>query len=70
MPIFNKDCVEFMSTLDDKCIDLAILDPPYNVGAASWDKVGNYLEWMKSIIIETRRLLKDNGSFFFVGYIS
>ena len=31
--IYNTDCLEFMKTLPDKCIDLVLTDPPYGIGA-------------------------------------
>ena len=30
---FNGDCLEFMQSLPDKCIDLVLTDPPYGIGA-------------------------------------
>lgn len=30
---YNIDCMEFMKTLPDKYFDLAIVDPPYGIGA-------------------------------------
>ena len=30
---FNVDCIEFMKSKPDKCYDLAIVDPPYGIGA-------------------------------------
>ena len=33
--IFNADCMEYMRTLPDKFFDLAIVDPPYGIGAGS-----------------------------------
>ena len=65
-----EDCVHFIKRIKDKSVDLAILDPPYNVKAAEWDKVENYLEWMKSVLTETRRVLKDNGSLYLWGMTS
>lgn len=29
--IYNVDCLELMKTLPDKCIDMILADPPYNV---------------------------------------
>lgn len=29
--IYNVDCLELMKTLPDKCIDMVLADPPYNV---------------------------------------
>lgn len=31
--VINIDCLEFMKTLPDKCIDLVLADPPYGIGA-------------------------------------
>ena len=28
----NGDCMEYMKKMPDKCIDLAIVDPPYGIG--------------------------------------
>lgn len=36
--IYNIDCLEFMKTLPDKCIDLVLTDPPYGIGIGG--KVG------------------------------
>ena len=30
--IFNRDCLEAMRDMPDKCFDLAIVDPPYGIG--------------------------------------
>ena len=30
---YNIDCMEYMATLPDKAFDLAIVDPPYGIGA-------------------------------------
>jgi site-specific DNA-methyltransferase (adenine-specific) len=32
--LLNIDCMEYMATLPDKAFDLAVVDPPYNVGAS------------------------------------
>jgi site-specific DNA-methyltransferase (adenine-specific) len=31
---YNTDCLEYMKTLPDKAFELAIVDPPYGIGAA------------------------------------
>ena len=31
--VFNVDCMEYMKSLPDKAFDLAIVDPPYGIGA-------------------------------------
>ena len=32
---YNVDCVEFMKTKPDNYYDLAIVDPPYGIGASN-----------------------------------
>jgi site-specific DNA-methyltransferase (adenine-specific) len=32
---YNIDCIEFMKTLEDNAFDLAIVDPPYGIGAGA-----------------------------------
>lgn len=56
-----------MKKLPDKCIDLIIADPPYNIRIDKWDKINNYLEWCKKWIAEGFRILKPNGSFYIWG---
>jgi len=36
--ILNMDCLEFMKTLPDKCIDLVLTDPPYGIGIDGSDE--------------------------------
>ena len=35
--IYNLDCFDFLSNVDDNQVDLAIIDPPYNMKKAEWD---------------------------------
>lgn len=39
--VFNMDCLEAMRQMPDKCFDLAIVDPPYGIGAADNTGRGN-----------------------------
>lgn len=32
---YNMDCMEAMRKMPDKCFDLAVVDPPYGIGAAN-----------------------------------
>jgi DNA modification methylase len=36
--LFNGDCLEELKDLPDRCIDLFLLDLPYNSTACEWDK--------------------------------
>jgi DNA modification methylase len=33
--IYQGDCLAFMKTMDDKCVDLTLTDPPYGIGEAA-----------------------------------
>lgn len=62
------DCLELMKDIPDKSIDLVLIDPPYNIKKAKWDKwktVNDYVEFMGKVFLEIQRVLKDNGSFYF-----
>lgn len=67
------DCLELMATLPDKCVDLCLTDPPYNIARdnnfSTMGRAGiDFGEWDKgfdlfSYIIEVSRILKPDGSF-------
>jgi site-specific DNA-methyltransferase (adenine-specific) len=74
--IYNLDCMEFLKQIEDKSIDLVLIDPPYfNVMITDWkgDKhdwdsqwkdIKEYQEWIFKLGTEIKRVLKDNGSFY------
>ena len=59
--IICGDCLEVMRQIPDDTVHLAITSPPYNLGieydnhddSLAYD---NYLEWMKDVWIETKRV--------------
>ena len=66
--LYKGDCLEVMKDIPDKSINLVLIDPPYNIGKAKWDKwetVNEYVEFMGKVFLEIQRVLKDNGSFYF-----
>lgn len=71
--IHNVDCLEFMKTLPDKCIDLVLTDPPYGMNFVSGHRQNkhkpiendNNLEWLPDFITETGRILKDDAHAYF-----
>ena len=65
MELIQGECLEEMRKLEAGSIDLILIDPPYNIGKDTWDKIDNYEEWMKDVFLELQRVLKDNGSFYF-----
>ena len=53
--ILNTDCVDYMKKLEDRSVDLFVLDPPYmNVVNQKWDKqwknIDDYKEWCEEWI--------------------
>lgn len=65
--IYQRDCIDGLRMLPDKCIDLIVIDPPYNIGKDDrWDKFSraDYHSFMAVVFQECERVLKDNGSFY------
>jgi adenine-specific DNA-methyltransferase len=61
------DCLELLKSYIDQSIDCCITDPPYyKIKTDSWDNQWKtkeaYLDWLKLVLIEIRRVLKPNGS--------
>ncbi len=61
------DVFDFLKEVKDKSVDLAIIDPPYNLGQGDWDTFKSHSEFMKfttkylDLVINK---LKDNGSLY------
>lgn len=71
--IYNEDCLSYMRSLPDECIDLIIADPPYfKVINEKWDYMwrteDDYLEWCSQWFSECNRILRKGGSFYIYGY--
>lgn len=63
--IYNENCLQGIpKRLPDKSVNLIVVDPPYNINKAEWDKIPNYINWCGKWILECQRVLKDNGSFY------
>lgn len=62
--VYCMDCFNFLKDIPNKSVDLIIIDPPYNINKDSWDKIEDYENWLKSVVLELQRVLKDNGSFY------
>ena len=70
--IYNQDCIEYMKTLPNECVDLIVADPPYYKAIdEKWDKQwkteDEYLEWTKKWFNECVRILKPTGVFYCYG---
>jgi DNA modification methylase len=66
--IICEDCLEAMARIPNNTIHLAITSPPYNLGI-NYDVHNDslaykeYLEWMKKVWLETKRVLVPGGRF-------
>jgi len=65
--IYNLDCFKFLSQIDDGVVELAVIDPPYNLHKASWDiftSEKDFLDftfqWIDALIPK----LSENGSLY------
>jgi len=61
------DCVDLLSTVVNKSIQVICIDPPYNIGKDTWDNwdtIEEYINYLSDIIKKLIPKLKDNGSFF------
>lgn len=70
--IYNQDCITYMKTLPNECIDLIIADPPYYKAIdEKWDKQWKteeeYLNWCQEWFNECVRILKPTGVFYCYG---
>ena len=64
--IINADCMDILKELPDKCIDLVITSPPYNLNIAYNSYNDNlpyneYLEWVDNWIKQCSRIIKSGG---------
>lgn len=65
--VFIGDVFRFLESLPDKSVDLAIIDPPYNLKIASWDSFKTQDEflnfsyaWIDLVLLK----IKPSGSFY------
>ena len=66
------DSLKILKSIKDRSVDLIFADPPYNIGKDfgnnidKWETKESYLDWCKLWIIECIRILKDNGTMYFM----
>lgn len=70
--IHKQDCVVGMRGLPDKCADLVIADPPYNLNKdfGAWnekERREDWLPWSRTWLDEVKRILKPHGNVFVYG---
>ena len=65
--IYNMDCMNFLKQVKNSSVDLAVIDPPYNMGKADWDTFASHDDFMKFTkkwIDALIPKLKDTGSIY------
>lgn len=65
--IYHMECLKFLNRVQDGIVDLALIDPPYNMKKAQWDTFKSEADfftftfsWIDALIPK----LKDNGSIY------
>lgn len=65
--IYNLDCFDFLNKIDDQSINLAVIDPPYNMSKADWDTFKSHqafldftYKWIDALLPK----LKQDGSLY------
>ena len=51
------DCLEKMKDIQDKSIDMILVDPPYGTTACKWDSIID----LKKMWEQCHRIIKDNS---------
>jgi site-specific DNA-methyltransferase (adenine-specific) len=70
--LFLGDCLDVLPTIQEKSVDLALLDPPYyRVMSGGWDRqwktMQEYIDWLETCLVAVKRVMKDNGSVYIFG---
>lgn len=70
--VICADCLSVMEKMKDCSVDLIFADAPYNIGknfgnnVDKWDSVSDYISWCYHWLDECMRILKDNGTMYFM----
>lgn len=65
--IYQLDVIEFLERLENKSVDLAIVDPPYNMNKGGWDSFKTEKEYFDFTFNWLEKLLpkiKENGTIY------
>lgn len=64
--IHMGDCLPYLRSLPERCVDLVVSSPPYNLGKEYESKraLDVYLEEQTAVLAECARVLSDKGSIF------
>lgn len=45
--LLHMDCMEFLDTVQERSVDLAVIDPPYNLNMDRWDSFASHQEFTR-----------------------
>ncbi len=68
--VICQDCFKAMNYMPDNCIDLMVVDPPYNLTKNFGKNIfkameaDDYIKWLDAWLQKTVRLLKENASIY------
>ncbi|WP_455296948.1 DNA-methyltransferase [Brucella pituitosa] len=68
--LYQGDCIDVMSQLENSTVDLAFADPPFNLGKSYTSNINDalatheYIAWCKQWLDEMIRVLKPGGALF------
>ncbi|MEM4729502.1 MAG: site-specific DNA-methyltransferase [Thermoplasmata archaeon] len=61
------DAATLLREIPSSSIQLAIIDPPYNLDIATWDRFGDYIGWARTWLTELPRVLSERGNLVIFG---
>ena len=61
--IYNENCLQGMSRIDDKSVDLILCDLPFELTSCKWDIIIPF----EPLWIQYKRIIKDNGAIVLTG---
>ena len=64
LSLFHADCMEIMKQYPDKYFDLAIVDPPYGIDLANWDKETPKQEYFNELQRVSKNQIIWGGNYF------
>ena len=66
------DCLDVLKSMNSNSVNLIFADAPYNIGkdfgnnSDKWDNVQAYVDWCKAWIDECLRVLRNDGTMYFM----
>ena len=62
--VFNEDCIAGMKRYPDKFFNLAVVDPPYGINIAEWDKEKPTNEYWEQLFRVSKNQIVWGGNYF------